>query len=66
MTEQVHWRDKQPSQVAYVSQICNVEELETSPAVTQPRISHHQLPAESRRKRKRSKVFLEWTRKGHR
>ena len=42
MTEQIHWWDKQPSQVAYVSQVCSVEELETSPAVTQPRTSHHQ------------------------
>ena len=47
--------------------IRSVEELETLPAGTKPRISHHRSPGgERRRKKKRSMIFLERTWKGHR
>ena len=47
--------------------IWSVEELETLPAGTQPRPSHHRLPGGQRRgKRKRYTILLERTREGHR
>ena len=47
--------------------IGSVEVLETLPAGTKPRTSHHRSPGrEKRRKRKRSMIFLEMTREGHR
>ena len=46
--------------------ILSVEELETLPVDTKPKTSHHRSPwEERRRKRKRSTIFLERTRKGH-
>ena len=46
--------------------IWNVEELETLPAGTKPRTSHHQSPrAERHRKRKHETIFFERTREGH-
>ena len=55
MTEQIHWRTKQP------------EELETLPAGTKPSTSHRRPPGGERRgERKRSTIFLERTREGHR
>ena len=46
--------------------ISNAEELETLPAGTKPRASHHRSPGGERRgKRKRYTIFLERTREGH-
>ena len=47
--------------------ISSAEELETLPAGTKPRTPHHRSPGGERRgERKRSTIFLERTRKGHR
>ena len=47
--------------------ILSVEELETLPAGTKPRTSHYRSPGGERRgKRKRSTIFLERTKNGHR
>ena len=66
MTEQTEWWEwwkKQPSQVAHGS----AEELKTLPAGTKPRTSHHRSPRGERRgMKKRSTIFLERTREGHR
>ena len=59
MTEQTDWREKQPSQVACLSEDLNVEELETLPAGTKPRTSHDRSPGGERRgKRKRLTTAL--------
>ena len=61
VTEQIDQRAKQPPQVE------SVEELETLPAGTEPRTSHHGSPGgERRRPRQRPTIFLERARKGHR
>ena len=66
MTEQTDWREKQPSQVACISEDLNDEELETLPAGTKRRTSHHWSPGGRRcRERQRSTIFLEKTRDGH-
>ena len=44
-TKQIDWWAKQPSQVAwFLEDLLSVEELETLPAGTKPRMSHHQSP----------------------
>ena len=62
MTEQIDWPAKQPSQAA-----CVPEDLKCWVASgTEPRTWHHRSPGgEMRRKRKRSTIFLERTRKGN-
>ena len=51
-TEQIDWRPKQPTLVS--QKLWSVEELETLPAGTKPRTSHHRSPGGERRgKRKR-------------
>ena len=61
MTKQIDWQAKQPSQAAW--KIWSVEELETLPAGTKSRTSHHwSYEAERRRKRGKEKVLdnLPW------
>ena len=63
MTEQIDWRAKQPSQMACFSNDLNVENLETLPAGTKSRTSHHRSPGGERRGKT---IFPERTREGHR
>ena len=66
MTEQTDLRAKQPTPVAFVSGDLKFGAVETLPAGTEPRASHHRSPrGERRRKRKRLTMFLERTRNGH-
>ena len=65
MTEQIDWLAiKATSQADVSPKIRSIEELETLPAGTKTRTSHHRLPGgERHRKRKRSTNFLDRTRK---
>ena len=69
MAQQIDCREKlmQPLQVARVSEDLKREELETLPAGTKPRTSHHRSPGGERRgESKRSTIFFERAREGHR
>jgi len=66
-TEQIDWRANHPSQVFAFREIWSVEKLETLPAGTKPRTSHHWSHGGERLwKRKRETIFLERTRESHR